>query len=248
MSFYRKLRMTRLSPHSPAWISAAAFIALAFTAWVPASFASSAGKAEEVTEQQQLVAKAQFTLETFSSYPEMLAMIRDRAEDIKAIFIVPQLIRGGFVFGGAGGSGLLLVRYHETGEWSQPAFYTIGSASFGLQIGLDASELLMLVRTDRGLKKFYNSSFMLGGDATMSLGPVGEGASLHGMTADLVSYARSKGAFVGMALNEAVIVVSDEANRRYYQQSVKPTDILLKASVSNPGSENLRKTAAALLK
>jgi lipid-binding SYLF domain-containing protein len=224
-------------------------MAFAVMAWGPASSASPAGDSEEAAEQQQLVAKAQLTLEAFSSYPEMLAMIRDGAQDIKAIFIVPQLVRGAFIVGGAGGSGLLLVKYQETGEWSQPAFYTIGSASFGLQIGLDTSELLMLVRTDRGLKKFYHSSFTIGGDATMSLGPVGEGASLHGIKADFVSYARTKGAFAGIALDEAIIVSSDEANRIYYQQPVKPTDILLmKGSVSNSGSEQLRKAAAALLK
>lgn len=238
--------MRRPLRHSPAWTSAAAII-LIVTAWGSAWFASPA-EAAETTEEQELVTKAQLTLEAFSSYPELLAMIRDGANDIKAIFIVPQLIRGAFIFGGAGGSGVLLVRYQETGEWSQPAFYTIGSASFGLQIGLDASELLMLVRTDRGLKNFYHTSFTPGGDATMSLGPVGEGASLHGMKADLVSYARSKGAFAGIVLDEAVIVASDEANRRYYQQPVKPIDILLKGSVGNPGSEQLRKGAAALLK
>ena len=204
-------------------------------------------EAEEISEQQQLINKAQLTLEAFSTYPAMLAMIRDGAKDIRAIFIVPQLVRGAFVFGGAGGSGLLLVRYQETGEWSQPAFYTIGSASFGLQIGLDTSELLMLVRTDRGLKKFYSSDFRVGVDATMSLGPVGEGASLHGLTADFVSYARTKGAFVGLGLDDAFVVVSDESNRIYYQQQVKPIEILLKGSVSNPSSENLRKAAAALL-
>ena len=83
----------------------------------------------------------------------------------------------------------------------------------------------------------------------MSLGPVGEGASLHGMKADLVSYARSKGAFAGIVLDEAVIVASDEANGGYYQQPVKPIDILLmKGSVSNPDSQSLREAAARLLK
>lgn len=237
--------MTPPLPHLSAWTSAAAII-LIVTAWGSVWFASPIEAAE--TTEEELVTKAQLTLEAFSSYPELLAMIRDGAKDIKAIFIVPQLIRGAFIVGGAGGSGLLLVKYQETGEWSQPAFYTIGSASFGLQIGLDTSELLMLVRTERGLKKFYHTSFTLGGDATMSLGPVGEGASLHGMKADLVSYARSRGAFAGIVLDEAVIVASDEANRAYYQQPVKPTDILLKDSVSNPSSENLRKAAAALFK
>lgn len=230
------------------WSGVAALIVFTVAAWGSASFASPAGEAEEAAEQQQLVNKAQQTLEDFSTHPELLAMIRDTAQDIKAIFIVPHLIRGGLVFGGAGGSGLLLVRYQETGDWSQPVFYTIGSASLGLQLGLDTSELLMLVRTDRALRKFYHSSLTLGGDATMSLGPVGKGASLHGIKADLVAYARTKGAFAGIALDEAVIVASDEANRLYYRQPVKPTDILLKGSAGNPGSEPLRKAAAVLLK
>lgn len=232
--------------HSLPWTGAAALL-LMITAGGPAWFASAAEVAE-TTEQQRLVEKAQLTLEAFSTYPELLAMIHDSATDIKAIFIAPRLVRGAFVFGGAGGSGVLLIKYQETGDWSQPVFYTIGSASFGFQIGLDTSELLMIVRTDRGLKKFYNTSFTVGGDATMSLGPVGEGASLHGIKADLVSYARSKGAFVGIALDQAIIVASDEANQAYYQQPVKPIDILLKGSVSNPDADQLRKTVAGLFK
>lgn len=232
--------------HSLPWTGAAALL-LMITAGGPAWFAS-AVEAAETTEQQRLVEKAQLTLEAFSTYPELLAMIHDSATDIKAIFIAPRLVRGAFVFGGAGGSGVLLIKYQETGDWSQPVFYTIGSASFGLQIGLDTSELLMIVRTDRGLKKFYNTSFTVGGDASMSLGPVGEGASLHGIKADLVSYARSKGAFVGIALDQAIIVASDEANQAYYQQPVKPIDILLKGSVSNPDADQLRKTVAGLFK
>ncbi|NJN36782.1 MAG: metal-sensing transcriptional repressor [Nitrospiraceae bacterium] len=104
-------------------------------------------------------------------------------------------MRGAFVFGGAGGSGVLVVRDEKTKKWSEPAFYTIGSASFGLQVGGDVSELIFVVRTQKGLEQFYRSDVKLGTDTSIALGPAGAGASVKGITADLVAYARKKGVF-----------------------------------------------------
>ena len=144
------------------------------------------------------------------------------------MFIVPQFLRGAFVFGGAGGSGVLIVRDEKTNKWSEPAFYTIGSASFGLQIGGDVSEMVFVVRTQKGLEEFYRSDFKLGADVSMAVGPVGEGASMKGITADMVAYARKKGAFAGVSVDGSIIAVSDDANAAYYGKPVSPTDIIVK--------------------
>ena len=197
-------------------------------------------------KQQQLVDKSRMTLESFATDATVAPMVRDLMTEAKAVFIVPQFLRGAFIFGGAGGSGVLLVRDDKTGEWSQPAFYTIGSASFGLQIGGDVSEIIMVVRNQKGLEEFYRTDFKLGGDVSMAIGPVGAGASVKGIAADIIAYARKKGAFAGISVDGAFIAVSDASNRAYYGKAVRPTDIIVKRGVTNPTSADLRATAAKM--
>ena len=203
--------------------------------------------AADASEQQQLVEKAKMTVEAFAVDPGVGPATREMKGEAKALFIVPQLMRGAFVFGGAGGSGVLLVRDEKTKKWSEPVFYTIGSASFGLQIGADVSEMIFVVRNQKGLEEFYRSDFKLGADASMAVGPVGEGAHAKGITADLVSYAKKQGAFVGMAMDGSIIAVSDDSNTAYYGKPVRPTDIVVKQSVSNPKSAELRNAAMKLM-
>lgn len=210
--------------------------------------APTASSAADIAEQQQLVDKATLTLKAFAADPGLNAALREWAPETRALFIVPQFIRGAFVFGGAGGSGLLLVRDEKTGNWGDPVFYTIGSASFGLQIGGDVSEIVLLVRTTKGLEEFYRSDFKLGANAGMAVGPVGEGASVHGLAADMIAYARKQGAFAGIAINGAFVAVANEANEAYYGRPVRPTDIAIKQSAYNPQSLDLRNTATMVLK
>jgi len=205
-------------------------------------------RAAEGIEQQQLVERAKMTLETFIADPSVGHSIRDLKDETKALFIVPQFVRGAFVFGGAGGSGVLIVRDKTTNKWSEPVFYTIGSASFGLQVGGDVSEMVFVVRNEKGLEEFYRNDFKLGGDVSMAVGPVGEGASAKGIAGDLIAYAKKKGAYAGVSVDGAMISVSDESNQLYYGKTVRPTDIVVKHSVSNPKSAELRNAAEKLLK
>jgi len=210
--------------------------------------APTASSAADIAEQQRLVDRATLTLKAFAADPGLKAALREWAPETRALFIVPQFIRGAFVFGGAGGSGLLLVRDEKTGNWGDPVFYTIGSASFGLQVGGDVSEIVLLVRTTKGLEEFYRSDFKLGANAGMAIGPVGEGASVHGLAADMIAYARKQGAFAGIAINGAFVAVANEANEAYYGRPVRPTDIAIKQSAYNPQSLDLRNTATTMLK
>jgi lipid-binding SYLF domain-containing protein len=203
--------------------------------------------AADMMEQQQLVDKAKMTLETFASDPSVGGAIREMKGGAKGLFIMPQFVRGALVFGGAGGSGVLIVRDEKSKKWSEPVFYTIGSASFGLQIGGDVSEMIFVVRTQKGLEEFYHNDFKLGADASMAVGPVGEGASAKGISADLVAYAKKKGAFAGISVDGSMIAVSDESNKAYYGKALRPTDIVLKQGGSNPKSADLRNAAAKLM-
>lgn len=188
------------------------------------------------------------TWEDFAASPGLSREVRDWLRIAKGVFIVPQIIRGAAVFGVAGGSGVLLVRDAKTGEWSDPAFYTVRSVSFGLQIGADVSELIVVVWSDRGLEHFYHSNFEPGIDTSVAAGPMGGGIALNGLTADLFSYALAKGAFVGTAGEGAQIAVADAFNQAYYGQPLRPTDILVKHSVMNPHSLELRQTVAGGMK
>jgi len=203
------------------------------------SFASgiSTAVAADPSEQQVIVDKAVVTVNNFMADPDM-AWLRSHIKNAQGVLIVPALVRAGFVFGGSGGRGVLLVRDNATGKWSEPAFYTVGSVSFGLQIGIEASEVIMMIQTRKGLDSLLTSSFKLGADASVAAGPVGAGATAA--TADVLSFARAKGAYAGLSLEGAVVKTSNDWNNAYYAKEVRPVDILVTHKVKNPGSAKLR--------
>jgi lipid-binding SYLF domain-containing protein len=211
------------------------------------SYANPAFSAEAAA-QQQLVDKAQLTLEAFTSDPRLKDQLKQLNKEARALFIIPQFLRGAFIFGGAGGSGVLIARDEQSGKWGDPVFYNIGSASFGAQIGADVSEMVLVVRTRKGLEEFFTNDFKLGANAGMATGPVGGGMSAQGIAADILSYARQKGAFAGMALDGAFISVSNDSNEAYYGKPVRPTDIIVKKEIGNPKSLQLRAAADKLMK
>jgi len=195
--------------------------------------------AAEPVDQKGLVDKAHATFQSFMVDSNM-AYLKDHLHEAKGLLIVPSMLKAGFWVGGSGGSGVLIVKDAKTGQWSQPAFYTLGSVSFGIQFGGEAAEVIMMVRTQKAVDKLLTSSFKLGGDASIAAGPVGGGAKSN-VVADIFSFSRSKGAFAGIALDGAVVSTKDKWNNAYYGKSVTPVDILVKHSVSNPNSAKLIK-------
>ena len=212
------------------------------------AFVANPALAKGAVEQEQLVEKAQMTLQSFAADEGIKDGLKQLSQETKALFIVPQFIRGAFIFGGAGGSGVLLVRDEKTHNWGEPIFYNIGSASFGLQIGGDVSEMVLVVRSRKGLEEFYTNDFKLGANAGIAAGPVGAGVSAQGITADILSYAKKKGAFAGLAVDGALVAVSNDSNHAYYGKPVRPTDVAVKKEVSNPKSAKLRTAAENLMK
>jgi lipid-binding SYLF domain-containing protein len=193
--------------------------------------------------EQKLVDMAESTLKKLH---QDSTWFRDHAKNAKAIFIVPSLLRAAFILGGAGGSGVLIVRQPD-GSWSYPAFYTMGSASVGLQIGADASELVVVVRTQRGVESFYTNDFRLGGEASLAFGSSGSGTRGGGLSGDFIAFARSKGVYGGISLDGQGVAVEDQANLNYYGMPVRPIDILVRGRAFNPGSASLLATAKNLL-
>jgi lipid-binding SYLF domain-containing protein len=195
--------------------------------------------ATDKAEEEVLVDQALTTFNQFMANKDM-DYLKAHLKDCKGIIIVPSLIKGGFVFGGSGGHGVLLVRDEKTGAWSEPAFYTIGAVSFGLLGGIQKSEVILLVRTERGLESLYTSSFKLGGDVSIATGPVGIGASARGVTADMLSFAISEGVYGGLSLDGSVIGTRDKANYAYYGEPVRPVEIIVAHKVKNPQADKLR--------
>ncbi|BFU89255.1 MAG: hypothetical protein NTAFB01_04420 [Nitrospira sp.] len=197
-------------------------------------------------EQENIVDQSRMTLRSFLADSNM-GWFRDHIKDAKGILIVPQLLKGAFFFGAEGGSGVFLVKDEKTGEWSAPAFYTMGAGSFGFQFGAQASEVVLLAMSQRGVESMLSSTFKLGGDVSVAVGPVGggiEGSTAMNLSADLLSFARAKGLFGGISLEGAVIATRDEWNRDYYDKDVRPIDILVKQTVTNPQSAILRAALA----
>ena len=188
----------------------------------------------------QLVEKAEMTLQSFMSDSSMESF-RDLAKQAKGILVVPQLLKGAFVFGASGGSGVLLIRDGKADRWFGPAFYTIGGASFGLQIGGQASEVILLLMTDRGVASMMANSFKLGVDAGVAAGPVGAGvaASTANLSADILTFARSKGLYGGVSLDGAVVATREGLNGAYYGRHVTSSDILVRREVTNPQARGL---------
>jgi SH3 domain-containing YSC84-like protein 1 len=187
--------------------------------------------------------RSQATLEEFRGDPQM-AGFRERLKDAKGVVIAPRVGRGGLIFAGSGGEAVALVR-NARGDWSSPAFYKIASGSVGLQAGGDVSEVVMLLMTERAVNALLNPKFDLGADASVAAGPVGRGTA-RDMTADVLSYAKARGAYAGVSVGGAYIQPDAAANEAYYGQRVSPTDILVRRNVSNPESASLQRSLGRL--
>jgi SH3 domain-containing YSC84-like protein 1 len=197
--------------------------------------------ANDLQESRQLVERSRMTFESFTADKEMGESLRTLVKKARAVLIYSQVLRGAFIVGASGGSGVLLVQDRTSRKWGGPAFYTIGEASFGLQAGGEASEVVLVALTERGVTALLSTSAKLGANASIAIGPVGMGAeaATANLSADLVSYTRNKGLYGGVSLEGAVVAKRDALNKAYYNRPVSPTDILIKHTVTNQESTRL---------
>jgi len=154
----------------------------------------------------------------------------------KCILVVPDLIKGGFILGGKHGRGVATCRTDN--GWSAPAFVSVGGGSWGLQIGIEDVDLVMLVMNDRGLQHLLSSKFELTGEGSVAAGPVGRHASAGTdwkMNTELLTYSRSKGVFAGLTLEGAVVEQDNDSTRAIYGKHMSFRNIL-SGKVSTPAS------------
>jgi lipid-binding SYLF domain-containing protein len=154
----------------------------------------------------------------------------------KCILVVPDLIKGGFIFGGKHGRGVATCRIAE--GWSAPAFVSVGGGSWGLQIGVEGVDLVMLVMNDQGFQHLLSSKFELTGEGSAAAGPVGRHASAGTdwkMNTEMLTYSRTKGVFAGLTLEGAVVEQDNDSTHAIYGKSMKFRNIL-SGKVSTPKS------------
>ncbi|MFZ0951094.1 MAG: lipid-binding SYLF domain-containing protein [Candidatus Sulfotelmatobacter sp.] len=154
----------------------------------------------------------------------------------KCIVVVPNLLKGGFIFGGKHGRGVATCRTAE--GWSAPAFVSVGGGSWGLQIGVEGVDLVMLVMNDRGLQHLLSTKFELTGEGSVAAGPVGRHTSAGTdvlLNTEVLTYSRSKGVFAGLTLEGAVIEQDNDSTRAIYGHHMMFRNIL-SGKASTPAS------------
>jgi SH3 domain-containing YSC84-like protein 1 len=154
----------------------------------------------------------------------------------KCVAVVPHMVKGGFIVGGKGGKGVATCR--TANGWSAPAFITISGGSWGLQIGLEAVDLVMIIQNEKGMQKLLSSNFQIGADASAAAGPVGRHASAGTdwkLDTEILTYSRAKGAFAGITLEGASIRQDNDSRRAIYGRNV-PTRSLLLGKVAAPSA------------
>ena len=194
-----------------------------------------AGSDREDTEDR--MQKSVEVLQSIMSTPDK-GIPEDVLNGAKCIVVVPNLLKGGFIFGGKHGRGVASCRTPE--GWSAPAFVSIGGGSWGLQIGVEGVDLVMLVMNEKGLQHLLSSKFELTGEGSVAAGPVGRQTSAGTdilMNTEVLTYARSKGIFAGLTLEGAVVEQDNDSTRAIYGHNMRFRSIL-SGKVPTPASGN----------
>ncbi len=228
--------------------------ALCLTCVVVASLVMAAperGRALDLVDIQELVDESRLTLARFVEHPDM-TWLRRHAQEAQAIFIAPNVVRIGYFMGAAHGKGILLVKDERTGQWSDPAFFTVIGAGVGLQIGISRAEVVALVMTKQGIESFIDSRFFLGAGAALAVGPIGRAvgsATTPTLGVDIISFAKVGGAFGSVALNGTFLFSDDDAGALYYGTPIHTTDLLARpGEVQHWYSDRIRATLHHLSK
>jgi lipid-binding SYLF domain-containing protein len=212
------------------------------TAAALAITAIASGPVHAASDTEQIVTEAKYTVENMTGNKDFGPLVRDFLKNAEGVLILPQMIKGAVMIGGEGGSGVLLTR-DKNGGWSYPAFYTLGGASYGLQIGGSSSQVMLLLMTQGGVDAILEGNpIKLGADLGIAAGPVGVGAEA-GVTlesADIISYSLSKGAYIGISLEGTVIEPRESYNKDYYGAEVGTEAIVTGNRYVNHQADGLR--------
>jgi len=164
---------------------------------------------------------------------------QDLLNKAECVVILPSVKKAAFVFGASYGRGVMICRSgeHYTGLWGAPALYALEGGSFGLQIGVQGTDFVLLVMNPKGARSLLSSKVKLGGDASAAAGPKGrtaEGATDIVMSAEILSYSRNKGLFAGVSLEGSTLRSDGSANEKLYGQKLTAKEIIQQGRVKTP--------------
>lgn len=198
-------------------------------------------------DQQELVDRAKITVDTLRNEQSMKEPINSLLARAKGVMVFPNLFKAGFILGGEGGSGVLLLKGSD-GSWSSPAFFGMGSGSIGLQIGAQSSEVMFIIMTDGGLRKILNNSMKLGADLSVAVGPMGAGveaATTVNLRQDIYAYSKAAGLYGGGTFEGSVLTPREEWNRAYYGNGATTRAITVDRQFENASSNPLKAALAS---
>jgi len=194
-------------------------------------------------DQQQTVNSALSTIERMSTSGGYAQDIQARMQRARAVLIVPSLYKGGFVFGGQYGNGVLLGHLPD-GSWSYPAFYTIEGGSFGLQIGIESTSIVFLVMSDKALNAILSNQFKFGADTGITFLAVGAGfnaSTTSNLGADIIAFSLTGlGLYGGLSLEGTILSPRESWNALYYGHDVASRGLVLDINARNPNADKLR--------
>lgn len=189
------------------------------------------------------VNSAQSTLDKFkASQDRPMDEFRNLLPKAEGVVILPGLIKGGFVLGAEGGNGVLLAK-DAAGRWSDPAFYFLAAGSVGLQIGGQATDVVLLVFNQKAVRAIVEHQGKLGADLGLVIGTVGAGVEASTTTnigADVMAFSTGVGVFAGGSLEAAALIKRNDLNEAFYNQIVTPQDIVFNGAVHNAAADGLR--------
>jgi SH3 domain-containing YSC84-like protein 1 len=229
--------MSRTFSYPPIWRQGCLAIVGAALAFALAGPAAAGVKPEELVEESR------FTVERLMTDTE-LPEARQVVEKARGVLIIPELVKGGFIIGAEGGSGVLMVR-GDDGSWSSPAFYTLVAGSIGLQIGGQVAEVIFALMNDGAVEAFLGNEFKLGGDVSIAVGPLGRGveaSTTTNLNKDIYAYSRAVGLFGGGSLEGAKIITRQDLNDEYYGTVAPAREIVIERKFFNRAADALRKS------
>ncbi|HSS98733.1 MAG TPA: lipid-binding SYLF domain-containing protein [Terriglobales bacterium] len=166
-------------------------------------------------------------------------------DSAKCMIVVPHLIKGGFVFGAKHGRGIATCR--TSSGWSAPAFVSVGGGSWGLQIGVEGIDLVMLIMNDQGTQHLLSSKFKISGEGSAAAGPVGRHASVGTdwkLNTEMLTYSRAKGVFAGLTLEGAVVQQDDDSTRAIYGKKIPFKRVLAGKTMTPAVAEEFMKAVS----
>ena len=194
-------------------------------------------QAQERSEVADRVVSAAVVLKEIMDMPDK-AIPQDLLDKCQCVAVIPSMKKGAFFIGGNYGKGVISCRTDNgNGPWSSPSMLMIGGGSFGLQIGVQATDLVLVIMNLRGIESLLDTKFTLGGDASAAAGPVGRNTSAQTdafLKAKILAYSRAKGIFAGLSLKGEVVRADRDANYVLYKKQLAPRDILFHRTEDNP--------------